>query len=349
MTPFFKKAAALALGLLLLAGCAGQKNDPAVTVEDTEMELDAEQEVAALSPEAEDLTVWSAYWDCAEDASVLRSTVDSYSAVSLFAAYFQDGEVTIPENTSQMLNKLRRRDTTQDKTVYLSVVNDVKTGDASSLKDTDILWQELGTPEAAEAHAETLVNLAADNGFDGIEIDYEKIRKDLDLWQAFLQFEDVLLQKAEAKGLKVRVLLEPSTPVDQLTFPDGAEYVVMCYNLYGGGTEPGPKADAAFLRQMQEKFSTLPNISYALANGGYDWEAGSTKAAQKRRAEAEALAKANNAEPQRDPDSGALYFTYQDGGTTHTLWYADSETLAFWAKTLAEAAGHKVRISLWRL
>lgn len=313
------------------------------------MEIDAEQEVTILTPEAEDLTVWSVYWDCAEDASVLRSTADCYGAVSLFAAYFQEGEMTIQENTYQMLDKLRRRETTGDKTVYLSVVNDVVANGQTINKDTDILWQMLGTPEAAEAHAEELVNLAADNGFDGIEIDYEKIRKDLNLWQAFLQFEDALLEKADARGLKVRILLEPSTPVDQLTFPEGAEYVVMCYNLYGGGTEPGPKADFDFLRQMQEKFGALPNISYALANGGYDWENGSTKAAQKRRAEAEALAQANGAEPQRDPDSGALWFTYKDGGTTHTLWYADSETLALWAQTLSEAAGRKVRISLWRL
>lgn len=347
MTHVLKRAAALALGLALLAGCAAQT--PAPAVEDTTMELNAEQEVTALADEAADLTAWSVYWDCAEDAAVLRSTADSYDAISLFAAYFQDGELFIPEATQQMLDKIRRRDTTKDKTVYLSVVNDVKTGDTSSLKDTDILWQELGTPEAAAAHAEALVNLAAENGFDGIEIDYEKIRKDLDLWQAFFTFENELLQKAEAKGLKVRILLEPSTPVDQLAFPDGAEYVVMCYNLYGGGTEPGPKADTEFLQQMQQKFSALPNISFALANGGYDWENGSTKATQIRRAEAEALAEDAGVIPERDPDSGALYFTYKDGLTTHTVWYADTDTLTHWAQTLSTAAGQNVRISLWRL
>lgn len=347
MTHIFKKAAALSLGLLLLAGCGGQASAP--TVEEQPLAVNAEQEVTALSAEAQDLTVWSVYWDCQEDASVLRSTADSYGAISLFAAYFQDGELAILDATSEMLAKIRNRDATQDKPVYLSVVNDVKNGDQSSLKDTDILWQLLGTPEAAAAHAQQLVDLAADNGFDGIEIDYEKIRKDMDLWQAFLQFEDTLLAKAKEKDLAVRILLEPSTPADQLTFPDGAEYVVMCYNLYGGGTDPGPKADYAFLQQMQEKFSTLPNISFALANGGYDWENGTTKAVQKRTSEAEALAEANGAEPQRDADSGALWFTYKDGGTTHTLWYADAETLSLWAKKLAECAGQKVRISLWRL
>ena len=30
---------------------------------------------------------------------------------------------------------------------------------------------------------------------------------------------------------------------DEPEFSVGASYVVMCYNLYGNDTEPGPKAD----------------------------------------------------------------------------------------------------------
>ena len=30
---------------------------------------------------------------------------------------------------------------------------------------------------------------------------------------------------------------------DKPEFSEGASYVVMCYNLYGNDTEPGPKAD----------------------------------------------------------------------------------------------------------
>ena len=30
---------------------------------------------------------------------------------------------------------------------------------------------------------------------------------------------------------------------DEPEFSEGASYVVMCYNLYGNGTEPGPKED----------------------------------------------------------------------------------------------------------
>lgn len=246
------------------------------------------------------------------------------------------------------MNKLQRKEATKEKTVYLSVVNDVKNGDKTTQKDTDILWQVLGTPEAAQAHAEELVQLAAANGYDGIEIDYEKIRKDLDLWQAFLDFEERLLALAEENGLKVRIILEPGTPVEQLDFPEGADYVVMCYNLYGGGTDPGPKADFDFLAQTWEKFRKLPNISYALANGGYVWKNGKD-AAQCRAAEAKAMAEEAGVTPERDPDSGALYFSYTEKGRQYTVWYADETTLAQWARKLSEIGGEKVKISLWRL
>ncbi len=39
----------------------------------------------------------------------------------------------------------------------------------------------------------------------------------------------------------------------------------MCYNLYGNGTEPGPKADWDFLREIHEKFRDLSNVSYAFS------------------------------------------------------------------------------------
>ena len=342
-----KGLAALLCLPLLLAGCG--KTQTPVLPEETDGTAGAEEEITALAEVSEDLTVWSVYWDCAGNLDILKNQAEQVDAMSLFAAYFQDGELVIPAETERMKDKIRRKDSLKETPVYLSVVNDVKTGDKTTQKDTEILWERLGTDEAARAHAEELVKLARENGYDGIEIDYEKIRSDLDLWQTFLGFEKHLLSLAEAENLKVRIILEPGTPAEQLEFPEGAEYVVMCYNLYGGGTEPGPKADDAFLKKITETFRTLPNVSYALADGGYIWEDGSTKAAQCRGAEAEALAERYGSTPERDQDSGALTFSYRENGTEKTVWYADGETLAHWAETLREHSGKPVKISLWRL
>ena len=216
-----ERALAALLCLPFLTGCMGHKT--AEEPETVEPDTCTVQEVEALVPESTQLTIWSTYWDCAGDIEVLQDEAEKVDEISLFAASFQNGEVTIPEPTTRMLKKIRRREQTKNKTVYLSIVNDVTENGKTTQKDTAILQKVLGTDEAAQSHAEQLVRLASENGFDGIEIDYEKIRKDLDLWQAFLKFEEKLLLLAEDAGLKVRIVLEPSTPVEQLDFPAGAE------------------------------------------------------------------------------------------------------------------------------
>lgn len=331
------------LSLLFLVGCG--KN--AAPTETAALDSSIDLEIQALAKETDQLTLWTVYWDTVGKAAILRQAADQTDQVVLFAAAYQDDEPVIPEATLRFLERLRSSQSMANKKLYLSVVNDLTVGDKSSLKDTDLLHRLLDTDDAAQAQAETLVKLAKDQGFDGIEIDFEKIRKDLALWERFFYFEECLLRQAKTAGLEVRILLEPSTPADKLTFPEGPQYVLMCYNLYGGGTAPGPKADADFLTELCEKFRAVPNLGYALANGGYHWTGSS--AAQLRAEEAAQLAADHGCAPQRDEASGALYFSYKEGGKAHTVWYADGQTLAFWAQTLQDAAGKQVPISLWRI
>ena len=300
------------------------------------------------SREERQLTVWSAYWDCQESVTVIDRCTDRISAVSLFAAYFRDGALFLPEETLETLRALRRSDAGDPKPIYLSVVNDVTEGEKTIQKDTEILRSVL-SPHQAEGHARELVALAKEYGFDGIEIDYEKLREDPDLWEQFLSFEEILLSLAQEAGLKVRIILEPGIPVKTLSFPQGAAYVVMCYNLHGIGTDPGPKADLAFLRELYKRFEGLPSLSFALANGGFDWEEASGNAVSLTEGEAAALAEAHHVLPRRDAASGALSFSYTEGSTRHRVWYADSETLARWAAELDTCAGKTVPISIWRI
>ena len=309
----------------------------------------AQNEIRALAEEADETTVWSVYWDCADTMRVLRTEWEQIQAVSLFEAYFKGNEVIIPEESEKTLGRIRNREKMRDMTVFLSVVNDVDQNGTILQKDTDILKQCLGTEDAARAHAKNLAEIASERGYDGVEIDYEKIRSDLELWDDFLQFEHFLLEETSKKNLKVRIILEPSTPVEQLDFPKGAEYVVMCYNLYGNGTEPGPKADKNFLRKLQERFGALPEVSYAFADGGFDWEENSQKAQQLRASEADDLIQMHEAEPVRDEESGVLHFEYTKGEKKHTVWYADEETLKIWAEWLKEFGADPLHVSLWRL
>ena len=51
---------------------------------------------------------------------------------------------------------------------------------------------------------------------------------------------------------------------------------------------------------------------------------------------ADAIFRSRNLKPVRDPDSGALQGSYLQDGQTHTVWYADAETLWGWMEILQE-------------
>ena len=70
-------------------------------------------------------------------------------------------------------------------------MNDVTENGKTTQKDTAILQKRfLARTKPHKAMRSNWFGWQVKNGFDGIEIDYEKIRKDLDLWQAFLKFEE---------------------------------------------------------------------------------------------------------------------------------------------------------------
>ncbi|HML45335.1 MAG TPA: glycosyl hydrolase, partial [Clostridia bacterium] len=124
--------------------------------------------------------------------------------------------------------------------------------------------------------------------------------------------------------------------------------VMMCYNLYGTHSGPGPKADPAFLQKMVKGMQTLPGKkSFALATGGFDWtEKG--KVVSLTYLDALALQRQHAASAMRDAESGCLVFAYRDDmGKAHDVWYADSQTLRLWMDTIEAMGAYDVNI--WRL
>jgi spore germination protein YaaH len=71
----------------------------------------------------------------------------------------------------------------------------------------------------------------------------------------------------------------------------------------------------------------------ALATGGYDWNGNSVERELTEK-QAERIFRSRNIKPVRDADSGVLYGSYLQDGQTHTVWYADAETLRGWMETL---------------
>lgn len=286
-------------------------------------------------------SAWVVYWDWqrgVDEAKVAKPDV----LVAFAASFDEAGALRLPkELTAERLAALPAEN------VFLSFVNDQQQGDKTLMKDTAVLKKMLGKKQARSKHIAEIIALCQRYHFCGIEIDYENIWRDKSLMKNFSSFVKELKAEAEQNNLKLRVVLEPKTLRYAQDLPKDVEYVVMFYNLYGGHSEPGPKADRRFIWHTLSAVAKLPGTpNVAFATGGFDWTA-PRKAKSLTQIQAEALMKKYKVNPERDDASRALHFEYDDGKVKHTVWYADGETLKYW-QGLAEAVGFK-RISIWRL
>lgn len=348
------------LAALLLAGCTL----PAPTIESpppppasTPISTQAAQPPASPAPEqtpeqeqpAFPISAWAVYWDT-EGALKELELYGHLEALCYFEAYFNhQGQLVLPDALPRLYAAVQELYPDAGWTSYLTFVNDLQEEHgAFSLKDTGLLWTLLGTEEAMRAHVEDVIALTKAQGFAGVEIDYEAIRGDLPLWERFIGFCEALYARTQEEGLKLRVVLEPVSPFERLSFPSGPTYVVMCYNLHGGHSGPGPKADADFLCRLAEQVRSLPGRrEFALATGGYDWAGGSVR--QLTEAAALALAQGDGVvSSRREEASQAMVLRYVDeAGTPHEVWYADQTTLDYWAGVLREEGCEG--LSVWRL
>ena len=292
-------------------------------------------------PMAAEQSAWVVYWDW--DRGMNEAQKNKPDALIAFAASFDEqGKLRLPEAmTEARLAALPREKS------YLSFVNDQQLAEKTLLKDTKLLKKLLNKKTARQQHVKDVLALSKQYGFTGVEIDYENVWRDASLMKDYAAFLAELRDACTAQDMQLRVVLEPKSLRYAELMPKDVEYVIMFYNLYGGHSGPGPKADRRFIWHTLSEAAKLPGTpNVAFANGGFDWTA-PKKAKGITLAQAEALQKKYQVQPERDEKSRALHFTYSVGEEKHTVWYADSETLAYWQQ-LAQAVGFK-RFSSWRL
>lgn len=295
-------------------------------------------------------TVWNVYWNLDGVPEQVERYAEHIVNVNFFGAYFdKDNALFIAPKTTEFYQQKAGNYGNRGWKRYLTFVNDKVNADGkSSLKSKDLLYAILDNEEKCRAHAEQVIALAKNNGYDGVEIDYENLRRDETLWQHFMRFIGILYTRCQQENLLLRVVIEPDIPAERIAWVSGPVYCMMCYNLYGSHSGPGPKADRQFLEGLMNNMSHVPGeVDYALANGGFDWgDDGSCKSLTVKAAQA--LVKEKGADVQTDPASGAKYYSYKDAnGIGHQVWYGDDDTLNQWMSWLGEK-GH-YNYSIWRL
>lgn len=289
---------------------------------------------------------WLVYWDIGAGEKDLKNIGDKLDKLSYFGAYFDENDkVFISQELSDKRNELKKKKTSYE--TYLTIVNDKQNRDGTStIKDIEVLRRLFSDDALMEKHIDEIIALTLQGGYDGIELDYERIWKDEKVGQSFLHFANKLYVKALEHDLKLRIVLEPSTPFSSTEFFQGPEYVVMLYNLYGLHSDPGPKANKKFIEKIIGQMQSLPgDKSVAFATGGCLWgDNGDKKLLTE--VEAKELAVKYRVETERDEASQCVVFEYKENGVSYKVWYADIKTLNNWIMTAKENGIN--HISLWR-
>jgi spore germination protein len=204
-----------------------------------------------------------------------------------------------------------------------NLVNDSFDGNAAAAM--------LANATTREAHATALAQLAIANGFDGIDVDYERVPTASRA--AFTTFVTSLGAKLHAanKKLSVTVYAKASDkenwngPGSQGWFAIGgaADSVkIMAYDYHWSTSAAGAIAPLDWLDQVAayaEQTIAGSKIMMGLPWYGYDWPA-SGGAATASFASAHQTILANNATVQRDAASGEPFFSYSG----HTVYFQDA-------------------------
>ncbi|AWX58927.1 glycosyl hydrolase [Brevibacillus brevis] len=306
-------------------------------------------EIVDAANKTTELSAWVVDWQWESGLEDFRRMTDGLSSVQVFAAYFDENDKL--HFTDRMTKAMPEIKEASKQGSYvdldLTIVNDRLNRDGTQIqKDPSIVSRLMATEDSRTKHIMEIKNAVIQNGFHGLEIDYERIdEKD---WDNFLTFIHTLYQQMEQEEKSLRIVLEPRAPIEELALPKGPTYVMMAYNLYGMNTEPGPKADHAFIEELAQRMQKVPSDKImALSVGGFDWASdGKVTAVTEKQAADFAISSIEP--PKRDKASGSLYFDYMgEDGQKHTVWYADEETLSQWV-AVAKKAGIE-KIALWRL
>jgi spore germination protein YaaH len=278
---------------------------------------------------------WLPYWETSaslEEANEMQNQLDTFVA---FACLFDNKDnLLMPVETVDLLSALKKSHAQDGKNVYLSVVNDIEVSPGKyDNKSVGLLRRLFRSEETRSRHMEQLAELIDTYGLKGLELDYENIKYDTGLWSSYTLFIEKIWSICQRDGINLRIVLPWDAPL-YANLPVGPEYTVMCYNLYGYHSGPGPKADLAFLKKTCELYVNAPfTVRMAFATGGFDWYDGTIDALTQEQAQKQL--QAVQFEPSRDEASGALTAAYKQDGKEHTMWYADAKTLCVWQDVCA--------------
>jgi spore germination protein YaaH len=211
----------------------------------------------------------------------------------------------------------------------------------ANITNGDFVYQPvariLNTPSLSQAHVAAITRLVRQQGFAGIDIDYEDLHAtDRDAFSAFLTSLAAALH-AEGKILSVAVFAKTTDAgydqrnlaQDYAAIGRAADQVrLMAYDYHWATSPPGPVAPIRWVRDVL-RYAKTQIPAYKVILGvplyGYDWSGGHGTPVSW--LQAFRLSTTHKARPRFDAASQAPWFEYTDrSGHKHHVWFENTES-----------------------
>ena len=204
---------------------------------------------------------------------------------------------------------------------------------------------------ASNRAIENMLTLVEDNGYDGVNLDWEGIAPSEQ--KAFTAFVAKLSETFHRHGYYVTLSVPAETgyqPGNSWTgaynYPALAKsadlLMIMAYDQHWAGGSPGPIASPTWVKQvLNYSISVIPpsKIILGIPGYGYNWSSAGTQALSYQQARA--------LEEQYTHKTGQNHFVYMQNGAIHSVWFEDTSSLL---SKIQLVSGYELRgIALWRL
>lgn len=268
---------------------------------------------------------------------VLNQTLPYLSNLLVFSYGFTAEGELLPPNTSD--ERMREAATEAGRNSILTLTPLGPDGRFSN----NLIHRMLTNSASKERLMDELLYSMITQGFAGVDVDFEYIlAEDRDL---FTEFVAELRRKMNANGYRVSVALAPKTSADQpgLLYEgkdyrglgEAADEVLLM--TYEWGYKYGPAMAVAPLNKVRQvveyALTEIPSekILLGVPNYGYDWilpfVRGESEAVTIGNVEAVQIAIANNAPIRFDELAQSPFFSYEDDGILHEVWFEDVRSL----------------------
>jgi len=278
---------------------------------------------------------WIPFWDQQSAFASFKQNVASFDYISVFWYLLRsDGSVNkyiYASDDSSVISFAHSK-----KVKVLALVANLPDEDERGNWDPTRVDKVISSSSARKKHIADLVALAKSRGFDGINIDYEALRKDQkENFTAFIKELSFALHK---HGKILAVALHPKITEGDPAYSNGSEaqdwrqlskYAdqlhLMTYEQHWEDSPPGPIASVLWVFSVLNYAKQLIPANKLFAGiplYGYDWS-NTPKAKGLTYQNVQSLISQYKPKVTWDPIAQSHHFGYRAAGVTHSVWYED--------------------------